>query len=138
MTTKVSSVIAALKRWRAFEECLLHSVRSDDGLFSLDLTFEFVWADDHSYEVRPDTDDPVLVTLRLTAIESISFHGGLTDAMRAEPDLVNWGISEVALVEVRDLDPFVGVAAIWESGRRLDIVCGSVQLIEPQAPPQDA
>jgi hypothetical protein len=70
------------------EECLLHDVRSVRFGYGLDLLFNLVRLNGR---VRQNAiEAPVLLTLRLLGVESISFVGDLTDAMKASPERINW------------------------------------------------
>lgn len=108
-----------LRRWDFLQECLLYDVRPVVFGFGVDLVFNLVRPDGH---VRADVlDRPELVTFRLLGVESISFVGGLTDAMRAAPEKINWGLSEVSRVEQIEVAPRLGLSVRWEGPRRLDI-----------------
>nr|WTB28309.1 immunity 50 family protein [Streptomyces sp. NBC_00830]WTB35772.1 immunity 50 family protein [Streptomyces sp. NBC_00830] len=116
---------AVLKTWDAFEECLLHDLRLTRFGFGVDLTFNLVR--DENGEVRDDVlERPVLVTLTLSGVEALRLSGGLTDAMREDPESVNWGLGEIALVEQYTPARGVGLRVVWESDRSIEAEFGNL------------
>jgi hypothetical protein len=107
-----------LGRWRSFEECLFHDIRIFKYGFGFDLIFNVIRTNG---AVRMQAlSMPALVTCRLLGVESISFVGGLTDAMKADPERINWGLSEISRVEQIDVPSRLGLSVLWEGPRRLD------------------
>jgi hypothetical protein len=54
-------------------------------------------------------------------VDGINFVGDLTEAMKAEPERIDWGLSEVSRVTHRDGSSPLGISVEWEGDRRLDI-----------------
>lgn len=127
--TVLEELTAALHRWRNFEECLLHEVRSNHWFYSVDLVFNYVWDSDGA--IRKDfTRHPLLVTLRLSGLEEFHLIGALTSGMKQSPERIDWGLSEVALVTADRQDEFLRLCVAWESERLLKAKCLSFQIFE--------
>lgn len=125
-----SEIAAALARWRNLEECLLHEVRGVRGFYSAELDFNYVWDSNGSVRQRI-LDEPVIVRVRLIGIEDFHLVGALTDGMRRSPDAIDWGLSEVAGVQVSAHGPLLRLRVDWESKRSLTVTCTSIQIEEP-------
>lgn len=129
-TTDIDTIRALIRRWRGFESCLLHEVRVWNFLYNVDLVFNYVWSSGN--DVRPDVlTSPFFVTLRLVGVEDLRYVGALTEGMRQHPERINWGLSEVANVEVVDRGELVGLSVIWESDRALEVTFVSFELVGP-------
>jgi hypothetical protein len=108
----------------------LHEVRVWNFLYNVDLVFNYVWSSGN--DVRPDVlTSPFFVTLRLVGVEDLRYVGALTEGMRQHPERINWGLSEVANVEVVDRGELVGLSVIWESDRALEVTFVSFELVGP-------
>lgn len=124
---------AALRRYRSFEECLLDDVRWLRFGSQIDLVFNYVW--DEGGQVRDRVlEEPRLVTVRCFGVQELMLSNHLTQAMLDEPDRLNWGLSEVAVVrfEPRRLDGGDGVqvAVLWEGGRALHVIAAGLEVAE--------
>ncbi|KQS00734.1 hypothetical protein ASG12_07685 [Williamsia sp. Leaf354] len=73
---------------------------------------------------RPITEERTL-RIVLVGVAEIVMHGGLNDHIKANPGAVNWGLSEVALVEVSTEGADTVLLCQWEGSRSLRIQCGS-------------
>lgn len=73
-------------------------------------------------------EQPRAVELTLDAVDMLSLHGGLTAQMIDHPELIDWGLSEVAHVGVTRLGSTVRLEASWEGERRLEVHCHEVSL----------
>lgn len=128
--TNTESVSEWLHRWRNLEECLVHEVQISPDLYQVVITFNYVW--DASGAVRERVlEEPVLLTLRLIGLEQIRFVGALTEGMKQHPDRINWGLTEVAGVRVHQHDGLVELTVEWESDRRLDVQCMTIETADP-------
>jgi hypothetical protein len=124
--SSAESLAATLLRWGHFEECLLHDVRPVMFGYGLDVVFNLVRVGDR---VRENVlDSPMLLTLRLLGVDSVNFVGGLTLSMKAAPEQINWGLSEVSRVEQTRTSSDLGISVRWEGARRLDIVFVSFEV----------
>src|SRR3989442_14766440 len=115
--SSIDALRNALREWRFLEDCLLHDLRLVQFGFGIDLTFNYVWSDEN--QVRSDVlEKPKLITLRLIGVESLNLRGGLTGGMIDNPELINWGLSEVARVEPVEGNSGLALSIYWEGSRR--------------------
>lgn len=121
MTTAEGQRLKEILEYRYFfRECILHDIRLYRFGYGIDLVFNDVR--DPEGQIRPDIlEHPRLVTLRLLGVDSLTFIGGLTAAMKERPDMIDWGLAEVAIVRSFDVEDGLGVSVMWEGERRLDI-----------------
>jgi hypothetical protein len=127
---EITELMADLARWRYLEECLLQDMRLIDFGSGLELIFNYIWGDDGN--VREDALDRVVpVTFTLSGVESLRLVGALTDAMRSDPDCIDWGLSEVARVVPFDSSVGLGLSIRWEGRRRIDIEFVKYRLASP-------
>lgn len=126
---EIAELNAALRKWRRFEECVLHEIRSTDAFFTLDLIFDYIWNDEG--RVRDGLgDDLSLVKVTASVIKELTFEDGFSEAMRRWPEQVNWGIAEVAEVSISSDGLNLRLIVSWENDRRIEIVCGSIEVGE--------
>jgi hypothetical protein len=111
-----------LRKRNFFEECLLADVRPVRFGYGIDLVIND--GRDGEGRVRNDIlERSLLTTIRLLGVESLNFVGALTPAMKEHPERIDWGLSEIAMV-----DPFqpkevpLCISVKWEVRRRLDIL----------------
>lgn len=79
----------------------------------------------------------MLVTLCLIGIVEARFVGDLSDEMKQHPELISWGMSEVAAVRAFERDDLIGISVNWESARVLEVTCVSIEFVEPTTSPRD-
>jgi hypothetical protein len=112
-----------LERCNSFEECLLHDVRLVQYGFSAEVAFNVIW-DDRGRIRDGILENPRLVTLELEGVAALRLVGGLSPAM--DPAAIDWGLSEVALVERYEIPDGIGIRVLWEGERCLEIECREV------------
>lgn len=123
------SLESSLERWNNFEDCLLHDVHPVMFGYGLELVLNYVWSEDGT--VRPDAvEKPRLVVLRLLGLESLEFRGGLSPAMKQEPEAINWGLTEVASVRAKEAPSEMAIAVEWESERKITAQFVEMEIIE--------
>ena len=121
------SLSERLEEWRNFEECLVHDVRPIIFGFGLDLIMNYVW---DGGGVRENAlDFPQLVTLRMLGVDHVSFVGGLTESMKANPEMINWGLAEVAQIVPTSASSGLGIAVEWEGTRRLEVKFSELEIV---------
>lgn len=124
------SLADQLNDWLNFEDCLVHDVRPIMFGYGLDLTINVVR---ENGRVRSDVfEAPRLVTVRMLGVDRISFDGGLTEAMKQEPEKIDWGLTEIAQIVPLAVPSGYGLSVEWESARRLDVVFAEFA-IQPEA-----
>ncbi|RMI42781.1 hypothetical protein EBN88_08620 [Streptomyces triticirhizae] len=123
---------ALLSEWSSFEECLLHDVRPVHFGFGVRMDINHVWGPDG--QVRPDAlERPVLVRLFLMGVQRLEFTGALNHAQLADPEQLDWGLTEIAVVRRFDVPDLVGLAVEWESERQLRVCFADFLLSVPDA-----
>jgi hypothetical protein len=107
---------AFLSEWNSFEECLLHDLRPVHFGYGLQV------------------DIPVLVSLHLMGVQRLEFTGALSPAMLADPEQINWGLTEIANVRRFDVPGLVGLAIEWEGQRQLKVEFTDFRAASPKQP----
>ena len=128
------AIDAVLRSLGFLGESLLGDVRWRRYGYSVELIFNYVW--DRGGRIRPDVEGtPWLVTISCEGVERLTVKGGLSDAMKREPNQIGWGLSEVAVVRAEPcsvLDGIgVAVTASWESDRELRVEAVSATIDLP-------
>ncbi|MBG0568526.1 hypothetical protein [Actinoplanes aureus] len=116
-----------LEDWSNFEECLVHDVRPIMFGFGVDLVMNYIWSDSGVREKV--LESPRLVTLRMLGVDHISFVGDLTESMKENPKLINWGLTEVARIVPVSASSGLGIAVEWEGRRRLEVGFSELDII---------
>ncbi|TYB56007.1 hypothetical protein FXF51_45135 [Nonomuraea sp. PA05] len=131
MITEAEEIELALTGHRHFEECLLVDVRWRHYGTTIDFFFNYIWEDDR---IRPQIlDRPQLVTVRAYLVQELKLANAITETMAREPESLNWGFSEVAMVRLVADSPLLApyrhhgttyhhLAILWEGDRRIDMV----------------
>lgn len=125
----LETIQSALERHRHLEESLLLELHLVHHGYSVELAFA-PWAGDQSAATRASAERPLVVTFRLDGVSSLEIVGGLTDTMLANPDKIDWGLSEVAVVEVDDIESAPCLRVLWEGERRIIVHFRSAVVIE--------
>src|SRR5829696_2809705 len=124
------AIVAYLKDRNSFEECILHSVEWQHFGTVIDLVIEY-WGSE-SFTIRPPGVPSKRVTLRLHVVQELHLLNALNDAMSLRPDQLNWGLSEMALIQLVEDSPELRryaslpvslhhLQCVWDSGRQLDV-----------------
>lgn len=133
-TSILDDLTAELGLWRFLEECLLHDMHFIKFGFGVELIFNYVWDEDGSSVRRDVLESPIFLALRLFGVESLLFKGSLTHGMKTRPDLIDWGLSEVACVRPFEDAGQLSLSVQWEGDRRIDIEFMSFELLPPEIP----
>ncbi|HEX7131802.1 MAG TPA: hypothetical protein VF228_04470 [Iamia sp.] len=133
-TDHAADLAAELQRWQNFDECLLIGFRLVQGIYAAHLTFDYIWESEG--QVRADLGRVRRpIELLLHGLESMELVGGLPDAQRRQPELLDWGITEVTLVTAEEGPAgSLRVDVWWPGERRLTFVANEAEVVEPDAP----
>ena len=111
-------------------ECLLQDVRWGHHRTVVTLVFNDVWNADRS-AIRDDVlEVPRLVVLKASGVLSFHLDNQLTGGMLLQPELMDWGMDEVAVVTVEEREDreitgevfnVGGMRVRWEGGRELTL-----------------
>ncbi|GAB4097902.1 hypothetical protein [Sinomonas halotolerans] len=127
---RVESLQKALDRFNGFSECLLAELRLVNYGYSIEIDLNLVFDDIGS--VRSDVlEVSRICTLRLDGVKSMILIGGLSDWMVSHPEDINWGLSEIAGIEV-SAGEGITVTVAWEGKREVKIECHSATLRNPE------
>ena len=142
-----SKMIELIYNHHQFQECVLTEIKWRNWGLGLDLVFNYIWPDCDGFFIderghkrvklvtpRSDLDTPLFKTLSCQLVQEFSVHNYLNDQVINHPDEVDWGFSEIALVDIPDDNAFLSkyrhhriafhhVRVLWEGDRRIDIVC---------------
>lgn len=130
MATEAPEVL--LERYSGFEECLLTGIRCEGQGVVVHLDFEYVW-DASGPDGGRLLEKPRPVTLTLEAVQEFQLQNNLTKAMVAEPDRIDWGLSELARVRVEadPGSPHSRLIVEWEGDlRKIEVLCGTVRAVD--------
>lgn len=106
-----------LARLRNLQECLICDLHWYEGLYTADVLFDYSW--NKLDQIRAESDPPFLIRLRLIGVERLQFVGLLTEGMKHHPERIDWGLSEVAGVELSRDKGSLSIRISWEGGRQL-------------------
>jgi hypothetical protein len=104
----------------------------------VDLCFDYIHGQDGGL-VWAGGGSPTAVRVRLRLVEQLHLRNGLNRAQLMNPENLNWGFSEIALLRLSDeVDGATGVQSeaasfhrlecLWETDRRLDVLFGSMEI----------
>jgi hypothetical protein len=135
-SSRLALARSILEEWRGFQECILEDVRWRDYGTSLDLVFRCIWKDGD--QVFRDDEEPRFVALRLLLVQEFDLHNALNAAQLREPERLNWGVSEVAVVRIHEsedvsMDPagqFLELECLWEGDRRITARFAAIEAVE--------
>jgi hypothetical protein len=128
---------ACLKQHKNFSECIIEELALKDFGTTLDVIFNYIWTD--SGELRPDLDKPTNIGLRFRVVQELHINNSLNSSILEHPESIDWGLNEVALVQVvkddsalracEDLPaPLNHVEFLWEGERRMDVVFSELEV----------
>lgn len=132
------SMRAYLRHHNDFGECVLEEVRWEHFGTVIVLVFDYVWDDDGA--IRASLNVPLLKTLRFHNVQELHVLNALSEHLSLHPSEVNWGLSEVAAVQLVD-DPEVlaryqslpiplhHLRCSWEGERHIDIVFSTLEVL---------
>ena len=138
LSQAVSEMKRVLERYNKFQECVLTDIVWTNQGTSLEIVFDYIWGEDG--KIRSNVDQQAKVVLRFSLVQEFHMRAGLNQAMLAEPDRINWGINEIALVDIDEdetaLAPYCGLSLpfyhaiiLWETERRIDIVFSHLDVV---------
>lgn len=131
MRANPEDIVDQLKRLKNLEECVLLEVVWHNYALDVDLVFDYIW--DEKGNIRKDLDTPKRLVLSFYLVQEFHFQANLNDSMCLEPERINWGINEVALVKLNDTPDFLHrytglsipihhIEVVWEDERRISII----------------
>ena len=133
-----------LKKHKDFSECIIEELSLKDYGTTLEVVFNYIWTE--SGQPRANLDEPTNIGLRFRLVQELHINNALNSSMLHDPGSINWGLNEVALVEVVNdstalqtyepsLAPLNHLAFLWEADRRIDVVFSELEVFWPQVLP---
>lgn len=122
---------------KGFSECIIEELVLKDYGTTFEVVFNYVWTD--SGELRPNFNHRNDIVLRFHLVQQLQICNALTASMLRNPESINWGLNEVALLKVIDehasqadetsWPPLTHVAFLWEGDRRIDVVFVELEVL---------
>jgi hypothetical protein len=137
-----------VRSFNRFQECIIVEMRLLDYQTTLELIFDYIWAPDGT--IRPNLDAEERVRLQFRLVQEIHITNALNDSQLREPEMMNWGMNEVAWVEIKDDEAYLKkynnyshgfhhAEILWEGDkvlrragektRRIDVVFADLEIV---------
>ena len=121
---------AELERWRRAEEALLVEMSLVHHGYVLRLVFDLVRTDDGV--LRTDLDEhEARLTIEMVGVQRLHMEGDLTASMLDHPELIDWGLSEVAALRAGPSGTGLQLQVRWEGDRRIVVDARSARVTGP-------
>lgn len=119
--TSIETIQQLLATENNLSEALMTGLRLTNHGYSARLQFEvFIGADGNVIA------EPFRIVFDLEAVQRMELVGALDEAMVRRPELINWGLSEIALVKLVEVGDGFRFIVQWFDERRVDIDCARV------------
>ena len=126
MKATKEDIQALLHKYHSFQECILLSIKFDETLLNLTLTFNYVWDGQGHIRSNLDKEFPIAVTFH--QVHDFHFRNHLTPGVLSH---LNWSQQEIALVNYMGEQTSTVAAEAphlfrveWEDDSRgMEIVC---------------
>ena len=116
--------------FKDFQECIIENLVFKDYLTTVVVSVANIWTDDG--QLREDLDSrKELVHLEFKGVMSLNVFNDLTPSILYQPDRINWGFNEIALVEIKqDNDLYMTFSFVWESNRKIELTCEKLVILD--------
>lgn len=125
--SEAEEIEAFLRQHNAFAECIIEELALKHYATTLEVVINYIWDDDGG--IRSNLDESRRILLRFQLVEALNIKNGLTLAMLKHPEDMNWGMNEIALVELtmdaeteRSEVGYKHLTFFWEGDRRMDVI----------------
>ena len=113
------------------EESLLVEVALTHHGYSVRLVFDLTRTSEGA--LRPDLNERgQRCTVEMHGVQRLQLEGGLSQSMLDQPEAINWGLSEVALVRAEASAVGLQLQVLWEGKRNVVIDAGSAEVTGPE------
>lgn len=125
-TMKLQEIQDFISKNNNFSECVIESISFKDFATTCQVRLNNIW-DSNTGDIRADLEMPNLVCLEFRTVWRTTIFNALTDAMRLNPERLNWGFNEIATTEVKQVDNtslpgFKSFKFLWESERYIEVI----------------
>ena len=114
----------AFARLHDLRECIIRHVVWSEPQMALTIDLTYIWTADGRVCFTVGQESQPL-RLHFRVVDQLTLHNALSAAMLAHPELINWGVSEIARVEVVESAPeggaFTQVRFVWEGHRHIEV-----------------
>jgi hypothetical protein len=139
-TNKRLEIESTLGKYKNFSECILEKIDCREFGMVVEMLVDYIWDNGN---IRSDLNHPKIVSLKFKLVQELHIHNKLNEAMCVNPELVNWGISEITVCKLVDEDsylrpymslpvPFHHVAFWFAGDRRINILFSELEVIESE------
>jgi hypothetical protein len=131
--TDKADIAAAIAKLHDLQECIIRNIAWDEPAMRLTVTLDYIWTEDGSICFTQGLE-PRKITLTFQLTTLLMINNALTAIMIEHPERLNWGISEIARLEIvpgEDLGVahgFVGARFVWEIDRRIEVAFRQLQI----------
>jgi len=143
-TSNREQIEAFLREHKGFSECIIEEFIFKDYGTTLEVRLNYVWSD--WGDIRANLNEPRNIILKFRLVEDLHIKNSLSHSMLTEPESINWGLNEIALLKVvgdtnalqtpEPSEPlFTHVVFLWEGDRRIDIVFSEFEALSTLQPP---
>lgn len=126
-----------LRDYGSFEESILLDVQWLDQGTTIVLVLDCTCGAANRTQTKPDASKTVRV--RFSSVQELHVSNSLSRSMLENMSELNWGLSEIARVQVDDAVSFTSryrdlpsksyhAAVLWQGSRRIDIVFGQMTI----------
>ncbi len=121
-----------------FEECIIEDLFFKSYGTILTVCLDIIWTEDR--QIRQNLEEKELICFSFLNLQEFKLYNDLNEKMIEEPEAINWGINEIALVKL-DSDYYISnlpkhfykIFFIWESNRKIEIVFSEIEVQKQEA-----
>ena len=131
MFREAAGLDAELERWVRCEESLLTEMALTHHGYAVRLAVNLTWAAEGV--LRPDLDQrEQLLIIEMQGVQRLHMEGGLTRSMLDHPEVISWGLAEVALLRAHPCPAGLQLDVLWENERRIVIDAHTATVTRPK------
>lgn len=138
-TFQKSEIQAIINTHRGFSDCIIEEFKWKHFGTTMELKIRYIY--DQNGHIPKSMDDWHTLVLSFHLVQKLRISNALTQTMCNEPERLNWGFNEIALIKLEDnpelltpfkefITPFHHIVILWESERRIDIVFSELEIPE--------
>lgn len=134
--SEVPAARAALNKLHCLQECVIRNISWREPHFALSIILAYVWTDDDQICFTVNQPARELV-LTFDLVNRLTMLSALNASMWAEPERLNWGVSEIAAIELEKFDEaadgFAIARFLWEGARIIEVEYKDLAIDGPRA-----
>lgn len=129
--TDLERLRAALAGLMWLQECIIRSVVWSEPEMGLVIQLSYIWTDEGRICFEAGAQ-PRVLTLDFSLVDRLVMHNAINSAMLAHPERLDWGVSEIARVDVPEVTgtgDFALMHFLWEGDRAIDVVFRELRVL---------